>query len=226
MDLKDLKKTWNRFSAGKELDEDQLREVLRRRTGSLIERIDRNVRIGYIILFVLILLFLADDFIFAPILAGKAEAEAAMPIWLIYVSIFSNLLLFFTFMYFVYKYYKVRKMCNISCNLRETLVKIIKTLRLYKRLFYFALIVFALALALQFLSGMYTGMAHDIKTQGIALSEIPFNRWILITLTGLVVLVLSVGGLYLLMRWGFRRLYGNYINKLKHTLNELDEMGA
>jgi hypothetical protein len=226
MELKDLRKTWNRLSSGNELDEDQIREMLGRRTGNLIDRINRNVRIGFIVLFVLIVLFILDDFILAPMLISEVQAGVAMPQWLIFLSIFSNVLIFTTFIYFVIKYYRVRKICDISCNLRETLIRIIETLRIYQRLFYLTLFIFALALALQFISGMYSGMALDMENQGIHLSEIPVGKWFMVSGIGLLVLVLTVGGIFLLMRWGFHRLYGNYINELKRTLNELNEIGS
>jgi hypothetical protein len=41
---------------------------------------------------------------------------------------------------------------------------------------------------------------------------------------GMVILLASVSGLFILFRWGFRKLYGNYISKLKETLQELDEI--
>ena len=40
----------------------------------------------------------------------------------------------------------------------------------------------------------------------------------------LVILIISVGAIFIFLRWGFRRLYGNYIQKLKLTLNELKEI--
>lgn len=224
MELKDLKKTWSRVSSGRVLDEDQIREMLQRRTGNLIDRINRNVRIGFFILFALVVLFILDDFILTPMLISDSQAVVEMPQWLVFLSIFSNILIFTTFLYFVVKYYRVRKICNISCNLKETLKRIIETLLLYQRLFYLALFIFALAMALQFISGMYSGMAFDMENQGIQLSEIPVEKWFLVTGIGLLVLILTVGGIYQLMRWGFRRLYGNYIDKLKATLRELNEI--
>jgi hypothetical protein len=224
MELKELKETWSRLSSGRELDEDQIREMLRHRTGNLIDRINRNVRIGFVVLFALVVLFILDDFIFTPLLISESQAVVEMPQWLIFLSIFSNILIFTTFIYFVVKYYRVRRICNISCNLKETLLRIIETLLLYQRLFYLTLFIFALAMALQFISGMYTGMAFDMENQGIQLSEIPVGKWFLVTGIGLLVLVLTVGGIYLLLRWGFRRLYGNYIDKLKATLRELNEI--
>ncbi len=226
MELKELKETWSRLSSSKELDENQIRGMLQHRTSNLIDRINRNVRIGFIILLALIILFVFDDFVLAPMLIGERELAVEMPQWLVFISIFSNVLIFSTFIYFVIRYYRVRKICDISCNLKETLIRIIETLRLYQRLFYLALFILALALSLQFVSGMYTGMAFDMETQGIHLSEVPVEKWILITGIGLLVLVFTVGGIYLLMRWGFRRLYGNYIDKLKQTLRELNEIDS
>ena len=224
MELKELKETWSRVSSGRELDEDQIREMLRHRTGNLIDRINRNVRIGFVVLFALVVLFILDDFILTPLIISKSQTMVEMPQWLVFLSIFSNILIFTTFIYFVVKYYRVRRICNISCNLKETLLRIIETLLLYQRLFYLTLFIFALAMALQFISGMHTGMAFDMENQGIQLSEIPVGKWFLITGIGLLVLVLTVGGIYLLLRWGFRRLYGNYIDKLKATLHELNEI--
>lgn len=117
-----------------------------------------------------------------------------------------------------------KKSCDISCNLRETLVKIIKTLKIYQRLFYLALIFLSAAMTVSFITGLYNGMEESAADNGVLLSDIPLPMLLLTILVGFVVLVLMVGGIFLLMRWGFRRLYGNYIHKLKNTLNELDEI--
>lgn len=224
MELNDLKKTWSRVAVREELDEDKIRVILGRRTNNLIDRINRNVRIGFIILFALIFIFIIDDYFIAPMLTADSETGIVMPQWLTFLSIFSNVLVITAFIYFVVKYYRVRKICDVSCNLRETLKRIIETLRLYKRLFYLTLFIFALALALQFISGMYAGMAYDLKNEGMSISEVSVEKWLLLTGLGLFGLILSVGGVFILMRWGFRKLYGKYIHKLKRTLNELDEL--
>lgn len=77
---------------------------------------------------------------------------------------------------------------------------------------------------MSFISGMYEGALIDFHRQGLATSEIQFNQVLLVILIGFLFLVVTVGGFFLLLRWGFRRLYGNYIDKLKHTLKELDEI--
>jgi hypothetical protein len=224
MELKDLKKTWNQLSSRNELDEDQLREMLRRRTDNLIDRIDRNIRIGFGILFGLIVLFILDDFVLAPMLIKEVGTDVEIPGWLMFTSIFSNTLIITNFIYFVFQYYRVKKSCDISCNLKETLVKIIGTLKIYKSLFYLAFIILTISMVLQFISGMFTGMHEGLEQKGILLADVPFGKWVLVAAIGLTVLIITVGGIYLLMRWGFRRLYGNYISKLKQNLSELNEI--
>jgi fructose-specific phosphotransferase system IIC component len=72
-----------------------------------------------------------------------------------------------------------------------------------------------------FISGMYNGFLDGVENQGRLFSEIKIDQLILAIFIGLVILVITVGGIFLFMRWGFRRLYGNYIHKLKATLKEL-----
>jgi hypothetical protein len=224
MELKDLKKAWTRLSSSKELDEEQLREMLRKKTVNLIDRIDRNVRIGFVVVFVFIVLFIIDDFIFAPKLINDVANGIEIPRWLMFLSFFSNTLIVLTFVYFVIQYYKVKKTCKISCNLRETLVKIIGTLHIYQRLFYLVLLIFSIAMVLQFVSGMFLGAEVELHERNMLFSDVSFGKWLVLLVVGLVVLGITVGGIYLLLRWGFHRLYGNYISKLKQNLRELNEI--
>ncbi|MFV0266193.1 MAG: hypothetical protein ACK5HT_03555 [Draconibacterium sp.] len=222
MDLNDLKKTWNKLPAGKELDESQLRSMLSKRTGSLIERIDRNIRIGFLVLFALILLFAFDDFFVSPTVLKSLPEGVNVPQWLVFLGVFSNALIFTTFLYFVIKYYRVRKNCDVICDLRETLKKIINTLQLYKRLFYLALATFMVAIGLAFISGLYQGVNVSMTSQAGEVLQIDSGKLVLLIVIGLLVLTILVGGIFLFLRWGFRKLYGNYISKLKATLKELE----
>jgi heme/copper-type cytochrome/quinol oxidase subunit 2 len=224
MELKDLKKTWEKMSAGRELDENQLREMLSKRTKSLIERIDRNIKIGFLVLFVLILLFAFDDFVLSPQLVKNMTQGVNMPNWVVFLGVFANTLIITTFIYFVIKYYRVKRSCDVVCELRETAKKIMDTLVLYQRLFYLALVTFMVAVGLSFVSGLYEGVNANIQDQGAQLADIDTQQLILIIVIGILVLSIIVGGIFIFLRWGFRRLYGNYINRLKTTLQELDEL--
>ena len=224
MDLNDLKKTWDKLGSQKQLDENQLRAMLGKRTKNLIERIDRNIKIGFILLFVLILVFALDDFLFSPLMIEGVSENLEIPRWLLFLGVFANVLIFTTFIYFVVKYYRVKRSCDIACNLKETLAKIIDTLKIYQRMFYLALITLLVAMGSGFVSGMYNGFLDGVEQKGVPFSEIQIDQLLLAVFIGLVILIFTVGGIFLFMRWGFRRLYGNYIFKLKNTLKELNEI--
>ncbi|MBN1985868.1 MAG: hypothetical protein JW761_06160 [Prolixibacteraceae bacterium] len=224
MDLKDLKKTWDKLASGKELDESEIREMLGKRTKNHIERIDRNIRLGFVVLSLLILVFILDDFLFSPLLMAGISENLSVPNWLLFLGVFSDALILFTFIYFVIKYFRVKRSCDISCNLKETLVKIINTLKIYQRMFYLALIFISITMITGFISGMYQGTLADLESQGIAFSEISIRQLLVVIVIGLLFLLITVGGIFIFLRWGFRRLYGNYIAKLKLTLKELEEI--
>ncbi len=224
MELNDLKKTWNKISSGKELDEDQLRNMLEKKTKSLIERIDRNVKIGFGVILILIILFSLDDLWLSPQTMQKYYGDIPIPGWVVFIAIFSNILVITTFLYFVFKYYKVKRNCDVLCNLKETLIKIINTLVLYQRLFYLALVTIIVSMGSAFITGMYRGLDHNAEVRGMQLTDIEPGQLILVATVSILLIVLFGGGVFISLRWGFRRLYGNYINKLKTTLKELEEI--
>jgi hypothetical protein len=222
MELTDLKKTWGKITSNRELDEKQLKTMLSKQTKNVIERIERNIKIGFVILFALLLLIVFDDYIITP--AMIENVSLPVPRWLMFLGFFSNTLLFTTFIYFVIKYYRVKRSCDVVCNLKDTLRKTVETLSLYRRLFYLALISLTVTMALGFIAGLYQESVAELKTQNIPFSEIQIDQLLLEIVIGLVFLVITVGGFFVFLRWGFRHLYGNYCHKLKQTLKELNEI--
>ena len=222
MELTDLKNTWSKLSSNRELNEEQLKAMLGKRSKNLIERVERNIRIGFIFLFALIIIIALDEFIVTPIMMEKVNL--IVPNWIIILGIFSNTLIFTTFLFFAIKYYLVKRSCDETCDLKDTLKKIIDTLNLYQRLFHLALISLTFTMALGFITGLYQESVTELESQGIQFSEIQFDQLFLEIIIGMVFLVVAVGGIFILLRWGFRRLYGNYYHKLKQTLKELNEI--
>jgi len=220
MELRDLKQTWDKMSVGKELDESQLKGMLSKRTKSLMERIERNIKIGFLVLFILIVIVALDDFILSPMLM---EDVTRVPDWVHFLNIFSYSLIFTTFIFFVIRYYRVKQSSDISGELKLTLRKIIELLKLYRRLFYLALITLSIAFVLGFVGGLYQGSFAQLE-QGVSFSEIEINQLLLEIGIGLAFIVFVVGGIFIFLRWGFRKLYGNYYHKLKATLKELEEI--
>jgi len=222
MELNDLKNTWDKLSANRELDEGQLKDMLGKRTKSLIERIERNIKIGFVILFALFLVLALDEFIVSPMM--MEEISMTVPNWLIFLGVFSNTLIFTTFIYFVIKYYRVKRSCDASSDLKDTLRKIIDTLNLYQRLFYLALITLTITMALGFITGLYQESIIELEKQGMTFSEIILNQLLLEIAVGAAFIFIVVGGIFVSLRWGFRKLYGNYYHQLKRTLKELKEI--
>ena len=223
MDLNDLKKTWDKMGSSRELNENQLRAMLGKRTKNLIERIDRNIKIGFVVLFFFILIFSLDDFQLYPFLTKNVDENLAVPHWLLFLGIFSNALIFIAFIYFAIKYYRIKRNCDIVCDLKETLIKIIDSLKIYQRMFYLALIFISVTMVTGFITGMYRETLADLEKQGIAFSDVSINQLLVLIVIGLIFLLITVGGIFIFLRWGFRRLYGNYIAKLRMTLKELEE---
>ncbi len=224
MELTDLKKTWGKMSSSKELNENQLKTMLGKRTKNLIERIERNIKIGFIALFALFLLIILNEFIVSPILLEDFYESYSVPNWFLFLSLFSYTLIFTTFIYFAIKYYRVKRSCDAACDLKDTLSKTIDTLNLYQRLFYLALGLLTLTMALGFIAGLYQESMSELEKNGVSFSDIQFDRLLLQIIIGLIFLLVVVGGIFIFLRWGFRRLYGNYHHKLKQTLKELNEI--
>lgn len=217
MNLNELKKAWNKVSvdaASQELSENRIREILGKRTTSLMDRIDKNIRLGLLILFlVIVAMYIWDMTIRSS--NDAAYAHANIPDWVTIMDQGVNLLLILLFVLFFYSYNKVRRQCRTSCNLRQTLTKTIGILSFYRRLFTFALFIFLLSSGTGFIAGYYTGvLSYDtgVRMQPLTL------------LIGIVFLVMLTIALYFLFRFIFRKLYGNYIHQLKDTLAELDEL--
>lgn len=222
--MKDLKKTWRAIGSEEELDEDQIMNMLHKRAGSLIERLDRNIKIGFGLLFLLIALFIFDDFVLSPMIFPEVENNVEMPYWLLFLSFFSDTLFLTTFLYFAVQYYQIKRRCDITCDLQGFLIKILRVLFIYKRLFYLALIILSVSMAIAFVTGMAMGLNEGEGGQEMMMEGVSFQKWAVAVLIGLILMGILVGGLFLFMRWGFRRLYGNYIYKLKSLLEELKDV--
>ncbi len=226
MKIEDLQKAWVKYSSKDNihLDEKSLEEMLGKRTKSLIERIDRNVKIGFVVLLGLILYNLVDYFVVYPNLTDATGLQIEVPVWIMAIDLLSMLFIILTFIYFAVSYYRVKNQCSDSCSLKDTLIRIIGILKLYKSLFFFALVIILVSTSISFVFGLYYGISVKANEYGLTIAETGGGQLAFTIMFGLVVLILLTGGIFLLFRWGFRKLYGNYLLKLKHTLKELTEI--
>jgi hypothetical protein len=201
--------------ATKQLTDEKIKKLLSSRTTNLMERIDKNIRWGFAILFVVLISMVIWEFLISKNSEAVYGSHISIPEWVTYLDRGINLLIFILFFVFVIRYQQIRKKCQVVCNLRQALEKVIKVLTIYKRLFIFVLIIFLLSSATAYIAGFFKGI-HVDSAAGVSLP--------VAIISGVVTLGLFTGLLFLLLRWIFRKMYGNYLSQLKETLRELDEL--
>ncbi|WP_339734298.1 hypothetical protein [uncultured Sunxiuqinia sp.] len=226
MELKDLKSAWNKFSSDDankhQLGEEAIYDLLKKRTRNLIERIDRNIKIGFAVLIALSLLFVLDVFLFTPRMVGGYEPA---PGWIQWMEGLGVLFIAGSFVYFWLGYRTATKDYSQSNDLAKVLRAIVRILYVYRKLFYLALGILLLIMGISFVTGLYSGVdlkAHELGATLTDVSSAP--EMIKTIILGMVIFLVFIAALFVFFRWGFRKLYGNYISKLKETLKELDEI--
>jgi hypothetical protein len=227
MDLKDLQKNWDQYSSRvdkSKLDEETIRGMLRNHKKSLIEKIDRNIWMGISIVFVIVLFIVLGDYIILSQFINVSPLNVEIPIWPTYLYTLTNFVIITTFICYVYQYCQVKKKSSVVQDLKDTLTKIIHVLILYRRLLYFALIVLLLAIASAFMTGMNLLKAYSSNQNSNPGNEIELKNMIFKIIIGLIALLILSAGILELSKWRFNRLYGNYLNKLKQTLSDLNEI--
>lgn len=222
MELQDLKSAWNSFSSRNEnthrLDEQTIREMLKKRTNDIVGKVDRNIRINFGMLLLLLIFWM-----FGSELAGGMPQGVQTPVWIVWLDRFNALVLGGTFTYFIIRYNTIRKSANLTNNLRDNLNRIIKTLVIYKVLFYSAMVLLLLTATIEFVSGLYGGIAISAQVPGadkVGLNSHQLFWGIVLGVSLLVIIVLMIVAIF---TWGFKRLYGKYLTQLRETLRELDE---
>ncbi len=210
------------MSPGKELNENQLYKILNSRSKSLIEKIDRNIKIGFALLTLFIAWTLFDYLYLTPRLLNYFE-YVYVPKWLYLLDGLTNALIVVTFIYFAVRYLKTKKYGTGVCNLKENLTKIINILTIYKKLFYLILFIILIETITSIGLGISMGVSMGFERYGLSFSDLGTKALFFMGILCLLTFVVFCLFPFLLFRWGFNKLYGNYIRKLKTTLNELNE---
>ncbi|MDP3433338.1 MAG: hypothetical protein Q8T04_10280 [Bacteroidota bacterium] len=227
MDLKDLKSAWNTYSSQEadkhHMGKESINELLRNRTKTLIERIDRNIRIGIGILLAYIAYVIFDDLYLSKIIIKE---PIQYPSWMIPIDIFSVVLIVATYLFFVISYLKIKRNFSVDLHLKEFLTSILDTLKTYRRLFYLAVIILLINMSVSFAAGLYEGIRFSTGNATGGLENLSTSKIFLIIGVGLAVLIPLIAGTFFILRWGFNKLYGRYLVSLNETLKELDESGT
>jgi hypothetical protein len=224
MEFKDLKSAWDKYSSQEvdkhHLGKESIHELLRTKTKTLVDRIDRNLRIGMAILLAFIAYIFVDDLVISKI---KIIESIEYPTWLYPLDIFTNTLIVTTYLFFVIRYIKIKRSFSVDLQLKDFLTGILDTLKTYRRLFYLAVIILIINIMVSFTAGLYLGIKYNASKFPGGLENISVSKIFTIIGVGLLFLLPMIAGTFFLLRWGFNRLYGRYLIKLNETLQELNE---
>ncbi|GET26812.1 hypothetical protein [Prolixibacter sp. NT017] len=224
MELSELKTAWkkvaDRSADENRLEEDQLREILSNRGKGIISRLDRNVKIGFGLLALFILLTFIDKLLPNSILNnGLFEEVPQPPAWLLFSGWIVSIFIAFTFISFAWKYYRVNVPHLAADHLPTALNKLLIVLGTFKKQFYLALFLFIFEAGLSFAIGMYHGYTSVSETLGDSFMLVALVIIIMLFILGVFVAILTF-----IFHLGFKNLYGKYHQQLKDTLHELNEL--
>jgi hypothetical protein len=230
MELDDFKSAWNKISSANEmllLNESEINELLTKRTLNISEKIGRNIRIGLGIILGWVLIFFGIDFIFTPLFDkyfDKPYLTDGLMLWSFIFEVFNYVLIFSAIIIFWIRYSKIEKEKIDSTNLKNTIQLLIKTLNSYRVMFYIILLIILLYVIAMFSSGFFMEYNYQIKEAGISIHNLSLFKWIIIIFSFALTLGIITAIFYLLFNLFFKRLYGRYLEQLKSTLKELEEV--
>jgi hypothetical protein len=228
MDLKDLKSAWNSYSSQEmdrhRLGKESINELLKNRTQTLVDRIDRNLRIGMGVLGLYISYLAIDYLILSPLFSKIIiQEKLEYPEWLKPLDIFSTVVIVATYLFFVFRYLKIKKSYSIDLQLKHLLVGIQKTLKTYQIMFYLAIAILFVNILVSYTAGVYQGIKFKTNEIGGDVLNITAGKILLIIGVSLLIIIPLIALVFFILRWGFNKLYGQYLNKLNETLQELEE---
>jgi hypothetical protein len=224
MDLKDLKSAWDTYSSQEadkhHLGKEAIYELLRNRTKTMIDRIDRNIRIGMALILVFIAYVIIDDVYLSKLIIAE---PIHYPEWLIPMDVFLNVIIVTTYLFFILRYIRIKRSFLPDTQLKDFLAGIIDTLATYRRLFYLAVAILLINMVVSFAAGLYQGVKFKADLANGGIENLPFSKILIIIGVGLAFLIPLVAVTFYVLRWGFNKLYGRYLVSLNEMMKELEE---
>jgi len=224
MELNELKKAWGKVSEAKDqnhlMNANEIRQMLQKRGSGILSKLERNVRTGFWLLGIFLLLTIADQYFPYDVILPSSlnDQHIPNPFLIKIIGIVVNCIIMLTFILFVYRYHKLKIKNLAADNMRVALRKVIQLLDAFKKEFYLALIVFLCAASAGFVAGVW----EAIKT--MSGSQTMGNPRLIETgLLILLIMTILISLIFYIFHKGFNSLYGKYRQQLIGTLNELDE---
>ena len=233
MDLDKLKSTWNKISSENEkklqLKEEDIQSLLEKRTLDITQKIGRNIRVGIAIILAWVFLGSIFEFVVSPMFDSYVKDEILsdkLLFWLYMLEVGGYVLVFASAILFWLRYNKIEKQNTNSVNLRSKLTMLIGIINSYRTMFYIILAIILLFVSINFSVGFVTGIKIQAVDPGINIQAISIFKWILIASAFLLALGVFIAIYYFLFNLFFKRLYGRFLEQLKATLKELDDVNS
>ena len=205
------------------LGKESIHELLKNRTQSLVDRIDRNMRIGLGVLLLFIIYLIIDSIFMSDLFSAIGYRGVEYPKWLIPIDIFSTTLIITTYLFFIIRYLKIKRSFSIHLQLKDLLLGIQETMKTYRRMFYLAVVIFMINIIVSFIAGVYQGLKFKADAVSGGIINMTTSQTLKIIGISLLIIVPMIAFSFYILRWGFNKLYGRYLIKLDETLLELDE---
>ena len=205
------------------LGKESIHELLKNRTQSLVDRIDRNMRIGLGVLLLFIIYLIIDSIFMSDLFNAIGYSGVEYPKWLIPIDIFSTTLIITTYLFFIIRYLKIKRSFSIHLQLKDLLLGIQETMKTYRRMFYLAVVIFMINIIVSFIAGVYQGLKFKADAVSGGIINMTTSQTLKIIGISLLIIVPMIALSFYILRWGFNKLYGRYLVKLDETLLELDE---
>jgi len=233
MDLDKLKSTWNKISSENEkklqLKEEDIQSLLEKRTFDITQKIGRNIRVGIAIILAWVFLGSIFEFVVSPMFDSYFKDSILsdkLLFWLYMLEIGGYILVFASAILFWLRYNKIEKQNTNSVDLRGKLTMLIRIVNSYKTMFYIILAIILLFVSINFSVGFVSGIKMQTLDPGINIQAISIFKWILIASAFLLALGVFIAIYYFLFNLFFKRLYGRFLEQLKATLKELDDVNS
>lgn len=221
MELEELKNLWDKKndSESNKLDDEEILPLLKKKTRDVFSQLNRSILISVGIIGIIITYYILVN------LLVPQKYYDDIPYIHVFTSVEFILDAFFILIFFnfCWTYSKIRKIEIAEENLKSVLEKVVFALKTFKRSFYYGLFVFMPSLSLSFSYGMYYGVHIGLAERGLTIEELSFWKIVFIIFLCVLILILITGGVYLLSRLLFKKLFGNYLSLIEEDLNELKE---
>ncbi len=223
MELNELKKAWGKVSESKDQDHfvntDEIRQLLKRRGSGILSILERNVRTGFWLLGIFILLTIADqNFPYDRIFPSYLNEQLPTPPAIRIIGLIVNPIMMLNFILFVFRYKRLNIKQLAASDMQVALRKVIELLDTFKKEFYLALIVFSCAASAGFAMGVWKGIKIMPDYQTVSQLKLIMGELVII-----LVMVALIALIFYIFHKGFNVLYGKYRQQLIGTLNELEE---